>query len=858
MKREYNRNASVLKSVLAGGACAVALGLAGAAMAQTRDFNVPAGDLKAALDAYARQAGVELVYRTEDVRGARSRGAHGALVPTQALADILAGTGLEIRQEPGGALAVVRAGASDPKSQGPEADQAQGVEEVVVTGTRIKGVQPSSPTVVLSQETIRDQGLSSVADAIRALPQNFSGGQNPGVALGAGGINNQNLTGSSAINLRGLGPDATLTLLNGRRLSYDAFTQAVDVSVIPLAAIDQIQVVTDGASAIYGSDAVAGVANVILKRDYDGVDLSARYGGATDGGDVQTQYSLTAGHTWSTGGFIVAYNYEHDTAIYSDQRDYTSYMPAPSNLMPTVNQQSVLASGHQDLSPWIHLSVDALYSDRNDRQVVTEPPQRIVYTTHTTEYLVSPTLSFDLPRRWTLSVNGLYGQESSDYDEPTYDLAGNLLRPSAGCYCNAIKQIEADAEGPLMALPGGEARLALGGGYRVNSFDQRSFTSTSHTNGDRHSYYLFGELNAPLVGPGQDVPLVRRLSVNGAVRYESYDDIGDVATPKLGAIWAPVDDLELKVSWGKSFKAPTLLQQHQAAYAELFPAVVFGGSPPPGTTGLLIGGGNTDLKPERATTFTTGFTWRPRFAPGLKLEASYFHLNYKDRVVEPIDQLGRTLVDPALAQFVTLNPSPALQAQALAGVGSFYNFVGVYDPNVVYALVNDAYTNVAREELDGVDLNGDYTRPFAGGDISLTGTASWLHATKVVAPGEAPVAISGVVFEPPHFRMRAGLTWTRDGLTLSGFVNHQSSLANNVVPPYDEVEGQTTVDLAALYRTGERRGLARDVTVALSVQNLFNKAPSYLAPLAAFVVDYDSTNYSPVGRFISLTITKHW
>src|SRR3546814_3459435 len=96
----------------------------------------------------------------------------------------------------------------------------------------------------------------------------------------------------SALNLRGLGPDATLTLFNGHRVAYDAIGQGVDISAVPLAAVDRIEVLTDGSSALYGSDAVGGVANVILRRDYDGAVASARVGGATDGGDFEQQYNL--------------------------------------------------------------------------------------------------------------------------------------------------------------------------------------------------------------------------------------------------------------------------------------------------------------------------------------------------------------------------------------------------------------------------------------------------------------------------------------------------------------------------------------------------------------------------------------
>src|SRR3546814_10273297 len=115
----------------------------------------------------------------------------------------------------------------------------------------------------------------------------------------------------SALNLRGLGPDATLTLFNGHRVAYDAIGQGVDISAVPLAAVDRIEVLTDGSSALYGSDAVGGVANVILRRDYDGAVASARVGGATDGGDFEQQYNLVTGRRWQSDRKSTRLNSSH-------------------------------------------------------------------------------------------------------------------------------------------------------------------------------------------------------------------------------------------------------------------------------------------------------------------------------------------------------------------------------------------------------------------------------------------------------------------------------------------------------------------------------------------------------------------
>src|SRR6185312_8797256 len=142
----------------------------------------------------------------------------------------------------------------------------------------IRGGSTPSPVITIGSEQIQQEGFSDLGEVIRSVPQNFSGGQNPGVAgVSSGSNSNQNITGGSGIDLRGLGPDATLTLLNGRRMSYGGFSQAVDISAIPVEAVERIEIVPDGASAVYGSDAVGGVTNVTTPARCTGL---RRYGRA--------------------------------------------------------------------------------------------------------------------------------------------------------------------------------------------------------------------------------------------------------------------------------------------------------------------------------------------------------------------------------------------------------------------------------------------------------------------------------------------------------------------------------------------------------------------------------------------------
>lgn len=203
---------------------------------------------------------------------------------------------------------------------------------------------------------------------IRSVPQNFSGGQNPGVLSGnlaGAGSANQNMTGGSSLNLRGLGADATLTLLNGRRMAYGGFTQAVDISAIPVGAVDRIEIVPDGASAIYGSDAVGGVGNVILKQDFEGVTVGTRFDSAFRAG--YREYDVTlAGTTWRSGGLIATYEDASADAIDSNnQRSYTAQLLDPSTLYPGSDLHSGLLSVHQSLGDVAELRLDALRTTRD-------------------------------------------------------------------------------------------------------------------------------------------------------------------------------------------------------------------------------------------------------------------------------------------------------------------------------------------------------------------------------------------------------------------------------------------------------------------------------------------------------------
>jgi outer membrane receptor protein involved in Fe transport len=737
-------------------------------------------------------------------------------------------------------------------------------EAIVVTGTRIHGGRTASPVISIDAKQIRDEGFTDLGDVVRSLPQNFSGGQNPGVSSGnisGAGLANQNLTGGTGLNLRGLGPDATLTLLNGRRLAYGGFVQSVDISAIPVEAVQRIEIVPDGASAIYGSDAVGGVANVILKRDFEGLTVGGRIGTATDGGLTTYEFTGTAGTTWSTGGFIATYQNTSTDPIYARQRDYSDFLIDPTTLYPGSTLNSGLVSAHQQLGEAVSLHLDGLRTRRHQDYAYFLGGINDI-STRTTTTFVAPSVDISLPMGWTATLAGAWGKdEHLQYQTRTDPGTGASTVVSDACYCNKSRTFEASAEGPLFALPGGDARLAIGGGYRATEFQQfLRATGTAAVKGKESARFGYAELNLPLIGSRTHIPGVRRLMLSAAVRAEDYDSFGSIATPKIGLIYEPGADLTLKGSWGKSFKAPTLFQRNWTKTVYLYSPVPFGGVGYPADSTVLVNwGGNGDLKPERATTWSASLALHPARIPAFQAQLTGYNIDYVDRVVQPVANSAQALSNPIYAQFIDSSPTPAEQAQALAAANEFFDFAGApYDPAKVAAIVNLQYLNAARQKIKGLDLSGSYRIELGSGRLTLRGSASWLDSSQQISAAQGPYDLAGTLFNPPKLSGRFGAVWDRRGMSAALFVNYRGGVKDLVRG--ETTDSFTTVDAAFRYDTNRKGSLLSGLSFALSVQNLFDEAPPLYRPstAAAFAVPYDSTNYSPIGRFVSLSLSKHF
>ncbi len=831
--------------------------------ASDRDYSLPVQPLADTIRAIARTSGTNILAAGSALEGKQAPALSGRYPVAQALALVLRGSELHARATPSGLFIEPDGSTGQDAAPGPIPN---GESTIVVTGTRIRGAPVASPVITLSETRIRDAGQASLGEVVRSIPQSFGGGQQPGIGFNVPGANGVDVGGASSINLRGLGSDATLTLLNGHRVAYSSSRQSIDVSTIPLSIVDRLEIVPDGASAIYGSDAVAGVANIILKRDYQGLETRARLGASTDGGDFTQQYGALGGARWSSGGFALAYEFNRNTQIKSSQRSYARDATPGLTLFPAIESHNVVLTGHQALGDSLTLSLDALYGRRTEFSVFPLAVGGDLVATHgetaanATSFAVAPALDWAIGADWHAGLAGTLAEDRTHFRSDNYT-GTNLDFRSAGCYCNKAQSVELSASGSLTTLPGGDVKTAFGAGYRNNDF--KLFAGAGNAQNisrSQDSRYAYVEISLPIVAPAMAIAGIDRLNLTGAVRYERYPGIGDVATPKFGLIYAPSPSFDFRASWGKSFRAPTLRQQYQPKTVILFrPAALGGTGYPAGSAAAFVQGGNPALKPERATSWSATLALHPPALPGARLELSYFDTVYRDRIVTPIALRSQALIDPIYRDYITLNPSPAQVAALVAGAGAFINASGApYNPATVLAIADTSNVNAGRQRIHGVDALFDYHRDLGGPDSSfdLTANASYLTSDQRITQAQPTTRLAGNIFNPPHFRARGGASWRDRGLTLTAELNYAGGVADNRTATIVRVASMTTLDLVARYRTNGS-GLLGGLDLTLGVQNLFNDKPDAIAGLY-LEAPYDSTNYSPVGCFVSLSIAKRW
>jgi len=987
-----------------------------AAPAESVDFDIPAQSVSSALSDFARQARVQFLLFTEGLQTVEANAVVGRYPIQEALDLLLAGTGLKGAYSPDYGVIIDRivepdttvappaaVADEDPLEQdGSDALEAL-VEEVVVTGSRIRGAQNASPIVSISREEIDLAGFATVEQVIEKLPQNFGGGASLDTLTDTAndtnvvGGNVGNLAGGTSVNLRGLGASSTLVLVDGRRLSPTGFGSSfTNVSSIPVTAIERIDILTDGASAVYGSDAIGGVVNFVLREQYDGAETRVRYGqdGSGDLSDVLVGLSL--GRIRESGSLLFIYEYQDSGHLAYTDRAFTSSsdlrglggtdrrrlggspanieaagqlwaipagqdgrsltaadFPADANgmalsppnrfddrtlgdVLPSLKRHSAIfrllqTFGSAELFADARISTQQTVWRRNftpiDIEVTDANPYFIdpsnsgltsvvvqsyaldtelgaqVNTGEMDSFGAVSGLRFDAGGDWRgeLVLNWAKDDQETTpnlvLDRTALAAAVNPVGPSPDPAAvfnpfgddpdanaaiidslidrsppresaseNEIRSLGLNFEGSVFELPGGLARLAAGAEIRGEQLIAiRDVDNAGEVRSDleRDVTSAYAELFLPLAGRSNRLPGIERLELSLATRYEHYSDVGDSVNPKLGVVWSPAAALTIRGTYGRSFKAPSLLdldvERSSANLAVYFPQsfVDIGAVPFP-----MIGlsGNNDKLKPEKATTWTAGIEWRPAGSDATLFNLTYFDVDLDNRIALPLTSFINA-DDPRFAALVNSDPTPA-EIAALVNSPGWVNPGGASEDDLLSgavpaAIVDGRLNNLARSVVTGIELELRHRFETSAGIFDARFDGQYMFNFERALLDNDPLLEEVDTYgRPIDFRARAGLMWRRGGWTLSTFVNYTDDYTDRLSEPNRSIASWTTWDLGLAYRTGPGQGVLANTRLVLTMQNALDEDPPFVNTPAG--LGYDSYNADPEGRVFSLEIAKEW
>lgn len=896
------------------------------------------------------------------------------------------------------------------------AEAANDVEAIVVTGTAIRGVAPvGSATVNVTRETLIEAPARSASELITNLPQ----------ASGLGTTLQQSGGRAAGVNLRGLGNNATLLLFDGHRgVSQGVTNQISDPNTIPFAAIERVEVVTDGASAIYGSDAVAGVVNYILRKPFDGAEVTARYTNS-----LYNQYTLEGviGKRWNGGGVIAGLNYETNDMVMrsevpllaADLRPYggndgrlngTAVTPGASGALiigttvygiptglngrkPTAaeilalrgnpdlidigkyqayytkrERISGIVRANQDFGRAGELTATLLFNTRKNELPgtgdgaftnisVTVAPTSAYYIAglpagnQTVVYNFRENNPGKIPNRkekddsinlfadykvklfgdFQFTGSGTYGLNfgcatcqpqgntvlTAVITQPQYNGAFNPYQtgPQAGAEGifgifvqkarNQTIDLAGKIDGSLFQMPAGAVRVALGYEYQKLDFGFRALNSLNLTTTAQTSRYakshriidsVYGEVFVPLFGPDNALPLLQRLDLSAAVRYDKYSDVGGTTNPKVGVSWRPAQDLLVRGSWGTSFRAPTLGESDPRTVGQTNRVFVSNGLNNPaipvtnaatGQSLVLQRGGNSgNLGPESARIYSFGADYTPNQVPDLKLGLTYYNVSYKDRI-ENLPNATLILSSPtAYAQykdFFIVAPQPAGCVNGgqpgVPGTPQYSTYNPAYlpylsDPNAVYSpssnndcqlvgIITGGTRNLGRVKQSGIDLTAAYGWDTPFGRAAINGSFSKiLNLQRALLPNSALVDAIDTIGNQVSTRGRATASLSKAGFTgnvtanmVGSYINNATITVAGVKYPDTRIPSWTTFDAGLAYRAPMESGPLAGVRVAVNVQNFTDKDPPIVLSGSNAI---DLANANVFGRVWSFEVSKRF
>ena len=658
-----------------------------------------------------------------------------------------------------------------------EVSKAQFGDELVVVGSRAARTTLESPVPVdvLDSEDLSLGGLTETSRQIQFLAPSFH-------------VATSTISDGTDIvrptTLRGLGPDQTLVLINGKRRHTSALvhingsvgrgTAGVDLNAIPASAIERVEILRDGAAAQYGSDAIAGVINIVLKTRTDGTEVNLNTGQHFEGDGEVVQVS--ANHGWSIGDrgyFNLDLEYRDRGATNRaglDPRQQYLARPdgSPDPREATINRLNHRYGDAESENTYLWINSLVPVNERTEfyffgglsardgesggffRRAL---DARTVPAIHPDGFLPlidtrvdDTSLTFGVRQsfsRWSLDASLTQGENTFDFGVSNSNNvslgAASPTSADAGTLGFRQTTFNLDLFGTMDWGLKEPASVAFGLEWRQDGFRIEAGEPASYIDGGVPDQ--FGGRAAPGIQvfpgfrPGNEVDETRdnigaygeldlhlgeRTLLSVAARFEDYDDFGNNVSGKLALRHELSHRFALRASVGNGFRAPSL---HQAFFNSTSTQFVFNaasGELEPREVGtfrndsaVAAGFGVPKLQEETSFNYAAGFTWRP--ADNLSVTADYFHIDIDDRIVL----------------------SGLFQAEP--GGGPIANVLRPLNVNAA-----QFFANAVDTETEGVDLVVSYATSLGSAtSLSLTGAANW-NRTEVVGAVRTPPALAGL------------------------------------------------------------------------------------------------------------------
>jgi len=693
--------------------------------------------------------------------------------------------------------------------------------EIVVTGTRTAGraaIESSAPVDVVTNAAIEGTGYPDLGRALNFLQPSVNFAR---AATTASAANTRPIT------LRGLSPDQTLVLINGKRRHANAVLNVnnsigrgaagVDFDTIPESAIERIEILRDGAAAQYGSDAIAGVVNIILKSNASGGSASILGGVAEAGDGLNGLATASAGFGLGDGGHLtltaLARHQDPTNRALLDQRfgRVTYRIGDPLASVASFAFDAGVPVG--DVTFYGFGTVTRKVS--NNAAGFRVPGFSPLYTAGFLP-IIEPTI-WDVGG--TIGIKGSFGRLRADLSQSYgYNKADFRVFDTANASLGLASPTRFDSGGvtyqqhvtdfvlalPLDGIMGG-GNIAAGAQYRHESYSIRSGEPLAYAGTGADGFAGFNPRNPTDAGRDAyagflDVELrpIRQLLLGGALRYDHYDDFGGRATWRATGRLDAAPGVAVRATLGSGFKAPSLQQQfYSAVQGALSAGTLVNVATLPVSDPVARALGAAPLKPERSSNVTAGVVFGP--FGGFSFTADYFHIRIRDRIALS-EQLGGAAVNAILRN---------------AGITGFSQV--------------RFFTNA----VDTTSKGGEVTARWQGSlgpetRLSVAAGYSWLdnrldtlraNPTLPALPLLATKSILFLTEAQPRAKgtVQANLTHGRFDLTasLTAFGTYTSA-------PLVKVQtfgGKESIDLSAGY------GVAEGLRLQVGIQNLFDSRP---------------------------------